>query len=184
MATESRFSRRVLGEALEGAVKAARLAKAHRHARVMMPSLASADPTVAFVFMTLAFPTALEAEGGLPGGYEQYRQARVNMLKSYCVVLLSEQRQIKTAIGIAVDAHWTQTGRVGGSEDLMAIQVDDWNEEMLAAAAGAKEHYSVLQTDRLITSHLSREEYPSLPDEPPKRRWLKHKSSRERFRKK
>ena len=184
MAMESRFSRRVLDEALEGAVKAARSAKADRYARVMMPSEASADPTVAYVFMTLAFPTALEAEGGLPGGYEQYRQARVNMLKSYCVVLLSEQRQIKTAIGIAVDAHWTQTGRRGGSEDLMAIQFDDWNEEMLADAARAKEHYSVLQTDRLITSHFSREEYPSLPGEPPKRRWPKHKSSRERFRKK
>jgi hypothetical protein len=48
MAMESRFSRRVLGEALEGAIKAARLAKAHRHVRVMMPSLASADPTVAY----------------------------------------------------------------------------------------------------------------------------------------
>jgi hypothetical protein len=138
MAMESRFARRILGEAVEGAVKAAKLAKAHRYARVIMPSSASADPTVAYVFMILAFPTDLEALGGLPGGYEQYREARVNMLKSYCLVLLSEQRQLETAVGIAVDAHWSQTGRRGGSEDLMAIQVDDWNEEMVALRPGRR----------------------------------------------
>jgi hypothetical protein len=75
--------------------------------------------------MTLAYPNEVEAEGGLPGGYEQYRRARVTMLRSYCVVLLCERRQLKTVIGIGVDAHWTQTGRLGGSEDLMAIQVEE-----------------------------------------------------------
>jgi hypothetical protein len=184
MAREGRFSRRVLGEAVSGFVKASRAAMVDRYARVVMPSDVSADPTVAYVFMTLAFPAELEAAGGLPGGYEQYRQARVTMLRSYCVVLLSEQRQIKTAIGIAVDAHWTQTGRRGGSEDLMAIQVDDWNEQMLSDVARAKEELSILLEDRLINTHTSHDEYPALPGEPPKRRWPKHKTSRERFRKK
>jgi hypothetical protein len=183
MAREGRFCRRVLGEAVAGFVKASRAAKADRYARVIMPSRASADPTVAYVLMTLAYPTELEAEGGLPGGYEQYRQTRVTMLRSYCVVLLAEQRQIKTAIGVAVDAHWTQTGRRGGSEDLIAIQVDDWNEQMLADIAKAKEEYSILLEDRLINTHTSHDEYAALPGEPPKRRWPKHKSSRERFRK-
>jgi hypothetical protein len=180
MAREGRFGRRVLGDAVAGFVKASRAAKADRYARVIMPSRVSADPTVAYVLMTLAYPTQLEAEGGLPGGYEQYRQARVAMLRSYCVVLLAEQRKIKTAIGIAVDAHWTQTGRRGGSEDLMGIQVDDWNEEMLGDVARAKEEHSILLEDRLINTHASHDEYPALPGEPPKRRWPKHKSSRER----
>jgi hypothetical protein len=184
MAREGRFSRRVLGDAFSGFVKASRDSKADRYARVIMPSHISADPTVAYIFMTLAFPTELEAEGGLPGGYEQYRQARITMLRSYCVVLLSEQREIKTAIGIAMDAHWTQTGRRGGSEDLMAIQVDDWNDQMLADVARAKEELSILQEDRLINTHTSHDEYPSLPGEPSKRRWPKHKTSRQRFRKK
>jgi hypothetical protein len=184
MAREGRFSRRILGEALSGFVKASRAAKVDRYARVVMPSRVSADPTVAYVFMTLAYPTEVEAQGGLPGGYEQYRQARVTMLRSYCVVLLHEQRHIKTTIGIASDAHWSQTGRRGGSEDLMAIQVDEWTDQMLADVAWAKEEYSILLEARLINTHRSHDEYPALPDEPPKRRWPKHKSSKERFRKK
>lgn len=184
MAREGRFSRRVLGDAVSEFVKASRAAKADRYARVIMPSHVSADPTVAYVFMTLAYPTEVEAQGGLPGGYEQYRQARVTMLRSYCVVLLCEQRQLKTVVGIGVDAHWTQTGRLGGSEDLMAIQVDEWTDEMLEDVARAKEQYSILLEERLINTHTSHDEYPTLPGEPPKRRWPQHRSSKERFRKK
>lgn len=184
MAREGRFSRRVLGDAVSGFVKASRAAKADRYARVIMPSHVSADPTVAYVFMTLVYPSEVEAQGGLPSGYAQYRQFRVTMLRSYCVVLLCEQRQLKTVIGVAVDAHWTQTGRLGGSEDLMAIQVDEWTNEMLADVAKAKEEYSILLEERLINTHTSHDEYPALPGEPAKRRWPKHKSSKERFRKK
>ncbi len=37
------------------------------------------------------------------------------------------------------DAHWTQTGR-RGSRDAMAIQVDEWTDQMLADVAWAKEN--------------------------------------------
>lgn len=71
--------------------------------------------------MFLAYPTHLEERGGLEGGYGQYRQARASMLETYCIGVLFKNRQLNTAVGIALDAHWSQTGRRGGSEDLMAI---------------------------------------------------------------
>jgi hypothetical protein len=66
----------------------------------------------------------------------------------------------------------------------MAIQVDEWTDEMLADVAMAKEEYSILLEERLINIRTSHDEYPALPGEPLKRRWPKHKSSKERFRKK
>lgn len=184
MAMENRFARRMLGESVEGAVEAAMAAKMDRYTRIIMPSQASADPRLAYVFMILAYPTELDAQGGLPRGYEQYREARASMLRAYCLVLLSEQRQLNTAVGFATDAHSTQTGRKGGSEDLMAIRVDEWTEELLADAAEAKEHYDVLRSGRLIQSNISRDEYPSLTGETAKKGWPKNRPSRERFRKK
>jgi hypothetical protein len=162
MALEDRFSRRMLGEALSGALKAANEIKQDRFTRVMLPPTGDNNTALAYILMILAYPTELEAAGGLPGGYEQYRETRARILEAYCLVLLSEQRRLKTAVGIAVDASSMKTGRRGGSEDLMAIQVDEWTGQLLTAAAEAKERYDVLRVERLVESHLSGNEYPSV----------------------
>jgi hypothetical protein len=104
MAVESRFARRMLGESVEGALRTAMEMKQDRYARVIFPTQVNADPNLAYVIMILAFPTDLEAAGGLPRGYEQYRETRAKMLESYCFVLLSENRSLHTAVGIAMDA--------------------------------------------------------------------------------
>jgi hypothetical protein len=54
MAMESRFSRRMLGESVDGALKAAMKLKQDRYARVIFPTQASADPKLAYVIMVLA----------------------------------------------------------------------------------------------------------------------------------
>ena len=107
------------------------------------------------------------------------------MLESYCFVLLSEHRNLNTAVGIAMDAHSSQTGRRGGSEDLFAMRIDNWTDEMVAEAAEAKKHYDILQEERLIKQNLSRDEFPILDEKTDDRRkWSKHKPSRMRFKKK
>lgn len=107
--------------------------------------------------MILAYRTDVEARGGLPRGYEQYRETRAKMLEAYCYVLLSENRNLHTAVGIAMDAPSSQTGRRGGSEDMFAMRIDTWTDEMLTRAAEAKQHYDVLQDDRLIKCSMSRD---------------------------
>jgi len=185
MAMESRFSRRMLGGSVEGALRTAMEMKQDRYARVIFPAQISADPKLAYVIMILAYPTGLEATGGLPRGYEQYRETRAKMLESYCFVLLSEHRNLNTAVGIAMDAHSSQTGRRGGSEDLFAMRIDNWTDEMVAEAAEAKKHYDILQEERLIKQNLSRDEFPILDEKTDDRRkWSKHKPSRMRFKKK
>lgn len=117
MAMESRFSRRVLGEAVGGALSAARELNQDRYARVIFPSQASANPQLAYVIMILAYPTDLEAKGGMKRGYEQYREVRAKMLEAYSLGALHTYRNLNTVVCIGLDAHSSQTGRKGGSED-------------------------------------------------------------------
>jgi hypothetical protein len=169
MALESRFARRVLGEGVKGAMQNALKIKTDSFARVMLPSNASADPTLAYVILILAYPSDLDKEGGLPGGYEQYRKARIQMLHSYCLTTLHRRPELKTAVGIAIDAHSSQTGRKGGSEDLMALQVSEWTPELLQRIAEAKEHLDIFNEERLVYTEGRRYEYSRAKDEVPKK---------------
>jgi hypothetical protein len=157
--------------------------KQDRYARVIFPSQASADPKLAYVIMVLAYPVDHEASGGLKRGYEQYRETRAKMLEAYSLVVLHENRHLNTVVAIGMDAHSSQTGRKGGSEDLFAMRIDEWTDELVASALKAKEHYDILRQDRLIKRKLSRDEYPHL-DEKVERRWPTHKSSHQRYKKK
>lgn len=168
MALEDRFTRRILGESVRSAYQTTLQGKYARFARVMMPSTSSRDQTVAYVLLILAYPKDLEDAGGLTEGYEQYRQARVQILEGYCLALLSDHRELKTAVGIAVDASFAQTGRRGGSEDLMAIQVDEWTDELTKEIAEAREKFDILKSERLITSSLSADDYPTKNPRPRK----------------
>jgi hypothetical protein len=185
MAMENRFARRMLGESVAGALKTAMKLKQDRYTRVIFPSQASADPKLAYVIVVLAYPTEVEAKGGLPRGYEQYRETRAKILEAYCYVLLSENPNLHTAVGIAMDAHSSQTGRRGGSEDMFAMRINTWTDEMRARAAEAKKYYGILQKDRLIKHHASHDEFPVLKEKTDDRqKWPKHKKSRLRFKKK
>jgi hypothetical protein len=132
--------------------------------------------------MVLAYPVDLEAHGGLERGYDQYRETRAALLEAYCLVVLYENRHLNSVVAIGMDAHSSQTGRKGGSEDLFAMRIDEWSDELIADAVEAKEHYDILRTERLIKQRISRNEYPVL-GETIERRWPKHKSSRQRYKK-
>ncbi len=160
LALENRFSRRILGEAVKDALNAASSEPHQRFTRIIMPSKSSANPRLLYILMILAYPTDLEERGGLPEGYEQYRRARVAMLHGYCLSALHKYRNYDTAVGIAIDASSKQTGRQGGSEDLMAIKVDEWTPDLEARVAADKEDFEILQDDRLRVHNASRFEFP------------------------
>ncbi|OCK55550.1 hypothetical protein [Bradyrhizobium sp. LMTR 3] len=182
MAMESRFSRRILGQAVQDALRTAMDQKRDRYTRVIFPGGGSADPRVAYLIMVLAYPVDLEARGGLKRGYEEYRETRAATLEAYCLVILYENRHLNTVVAIGMDAHSSQTGRKGGSEDMLTMRIDEWTDELVASAVEAKEHYDILREDRLIKKKLSSDEFPIL-GETVERRWPKHKSSRQRYKK-
>jgi hypothetical protein len=112
--------------------------KQERFARVILPSQASTDAGVAYILLILAYPVEYEARGGLKGGYDQYRRVRAKMLEAYCLTVLHNHRHLNTVVAIGIDAHSSQTGRKGGSEDLFAMRIDEWTDEMVANALEAK----------------------------------------------
>jgi hypothetical protein len=133
--------------------------------------------------MVLAYPTDLEASGGLKRGYEQYRETRAKMLEAYCFGVLFDNRSLDTVVAIGMDAHSSRTGRKGGSEDLFAMRINTWTEELEATAAEAREYYDILRDERLIKQTISQDEFPVLDDNDAKQRWSKNKPSRLRFKK-
>jgi hypothetical protein len=126
----------------------------------LLPTEGDATPGQAYVFLVLAYPEHPENE--LSGGYEQYRQARAAMLQAYCIVLLGMYRQVHTVVGIALDAKWTMKGRKGGSEELMAVSVDEWTDEMVANAAEAQEHYDIYRQHKMTYTDFHATNYPDI----------------------
>jgi hypothetical protein len=183
MAMESRFSRRMLGEAVGGALRKAKELKQDRYARVIFPSQASADPKLAYVILILAYPTDLEARGGMKRGYEQYREVRAKMLEAYSLGVLHTYRNLNTVVCIGLDAHSSQTGRKGGSEDFYAMRIDEWTPQLEAEAIKAIAHYDILKEERLIKQRVSRDEYPALGEKAAGPRWPKNKPSKSRYKK-
>jgi hypothetical protein len=93
-------------------------------------------------------------------GYEQYREVRAKMLEAYSLGVLHTFRNLNTVVCIGLDAHSSQTGRKGGSEDFFAMRIDEWTPQLEADAVEAIEHYDILKEERLIKQRVSRDEYP------------------------
>jgi hypothetical protein len=162
MALESRVIRRFLGHSVADALIRAEREKYNRFCRVLMPGPKSTHRDVIYVLLILAYPTHLE----LKGGYEQYRNARISMLHAYCLNALSENRQIKRAVGIAIDASSRVTGRKVGSEDLLALDVEKWTPGLEEELREAHKEFDIMRPDRVRREAVSFDEYPTPPDSP------------------
>lgn len=169
MALESRVYRRMMAEALVTAMRRAEERKAGRFCRVVLPGPDSADRGVAYVFLIMAYPTHLN----LADGYEQYRMARINTLQAYCLNVFSKNRHLKRLVGIAVDASPEMTGRQGGSEDILALEISEWTERLEQQARDLTEQFDIMQSNRLELSEISIQEYPT-----PRQDTLKREPSR------
>jgi hypothetical protein len=162
MALERRVNRRLLGQSVADAMVKAEREKHDRFCRVLMPGPLSADSDVIYVFLILAYPKHLE----LKGGYEQYRTARVHMLHAYCLDALSKNRETRRAVGIAIDASSRVTGRKGGSEDILALEVKEWTPELEEDLRAVREKFDIMRPERIRRGEASVEEYPT-PARPP-----------------
>ncbi len=145
MALENRNARRVFGSAFAEAIQQAEREKSMRFARVVLPANDVADPGVCYVFLVLAYPSDIE----LADGYAQYRRTRASILKSYCYVVLYENRQFERIVGVAIDASSRVTGREGGSEDLIALEVTEWTPQLEHEVEERRRHFDILSPDKV-----------------------------------
>ncbi len=140
MALENRIMRQALGSMFADVLQQAEREAKDRFVRVVLPTHGGTDPEVCYVFLVLAYPKDFE----LADGYAQYRRTRVSILETYCYVALHENRQFKRVVGVAIDASSRVTGRQGGSEDLIAVEVAEWTPELEREVQERRRHFDVL----------------------------------------
>lgn len=160
MALEPRLSRRLLGGSVADAMKTAEDKKADRFSRNIVPTAHSADETVGFVFLILAH------HGEVPGpAYDEYRKLRRVMLRGYCLKMLQDNRNLKRAVGIGIDASSKVTGRTGGSEDFYAMQIDTWSPELDKQTEELKKDFGLLKSENVTHGTVSVDEFPRVAED-------------------
>lgn len=140
MALERRVARRALGYAFTNALQEAEKQGKSRFARVILPTDGFADPELGYVFLIVAF----KDDWLVSKGYDHYREGRAAFLKAYCQVALYQFPNLKRMVGIALDASPKLTGRKGGSEDLIMMQVEEWTPELIQETLDLQKEAEIL----------------------------------------
>jgi len=73
---------------------------------------------------------------------------------------------VKRAVGIAIDASSRVTGRKGGSEDILALKVDERTPELEEDLRAAREKFDIMRPERIRRGATSVDEYPTSPKPP------------------
>ena len=146
IASETRFRRRMLVNALRGVMTAAAANPGRSRARV---SAAEEDGERVYVFLVVPKPSGEE--------YQAYREHRVAMLHAYCRCAKLKFPAAKTFIGLAFD-HPVKDYE-GLSEDLFVYQCDDLSEDERAETERHRVELGILG-DGLQTTHVHDDEFP------------------------
>lgn len=156
MAQEPRYIRRMLGSGIMGLLKVAN--QKDRNFRSMIPVLEKPNDRIAYAFMTLAYP-----EMELPGGYDQYRKVRSNMLTTYCFGILERYPHVEKIIGIATEPMLDTDNLNGFSEDMVIVeQPTEWTKELKSSLALDLKTFDIMREENLVMSSIGVDEYPEV----------------------
>jgi hypothetical protein len=157
MAMENRFSRRILGEAVQDAIYRAMKLKQDRYVRIILPGRGT-DLKAACIILVLAHPFHSEAESKVKLSYEEYRKIRAMVLEGYCLAVLHTHRSMNMVVGIGMDVDSSQSEI--GSVDFYTMQIDEWTPELEAEALEAIKDLDLLREDRMGITKSSVNEFP------------------------
>jgi hypothetical protein len=155
MAVVPRFGRRLLGNAILGALELGRTAD--RFTRGVLPGPTERNQTTGFFFMTLALPKA-----ELKRGYEKYRTTRRRMLEIYALAFLKMHPKLERVVGIATEPPRENQSH-GSSEDLIVAEVPEWTPEMLAYLEEGQNVYDIAQPGNIMEHEVHGNEFPDAP---------------------
>jgi hypothetical protein len=143
LARESRFRRRRLAAALCGLIESA-----PRNMRATRYCASSSPQEPYYVFLTLPQFDWMT--------YEQYREARRNLLEACCSTVKLKFPDAQHVVGIATEpADFDDRGR---SEDAIYFDATDWTEEHAARARELSEKFDILKNPNMFSIHD--QEYP------------------------
>lgn len=154
MAQEPRVMRRMLSERITGILEKSKLQD--RTFGSSLPTAEYPGDGTGYIFLTLALP-----KKKLEGGYQQYRQARSNMLYTYCLGTLKQFPLLKRIVGIATEPLPSPNTQSGASEDMVfVLQPNEWSLELRNEFEMLRKHYDILREDRVTFQNMGVQEYP------------------------
>jgi len=155
MALERRLHRRLLGQSVGHMFREAEDLGVDRFARVMLPQKRSADRSVGYIVLILAY-----REAKFDGDYDLYRRYRKAMLEAYCLDVLDKYPDLKRSFAIGFDASPKVTGRKGGSEDIVALEIAEWTPALKARLDEGRKIWQLMRPENVVRSALSSDEFP------------------------
>jgi hypothetical protein len=173
MALEDRVHRRMLGKAFTETLELAKRRGLDRFVRRTL-SQQPREPRTGYVFLVLAYPKDIP----LAGGYADYRKVRANILHSYCMDLFDHRPELDFVVGIGVDAAPEITGRIGGSEDLVAIERPIWTTELRERLERDREMLNMTDLSKARENHINTTEFPPDPSVSRQRRRAQERAVR------
>ncbi|PVE49931.1 hypothetical protein [Rhizobium rhizogenes] len=152
MARATRLQRRHFAQALSGAIETCEEQKAARYARVLISFDPSTNDKMAYVFLVMRETDTMSVA--------EFRRMRASILQAYCLSALNDDKELKLCVGIAVNA---QSDR-GASEELIALEQQDWTPEFLEILQTAKHQFDIsLNATMLSTRMVHQMEFPADP---------------------
>jgi hypothetical protein len=156
MALVPRHLRRLMGHGIIDAMQLG--ASEDRMTRAFLPGLTETNRSTGFFFMTLALP-----KFELGGGYEQYRQARRNMLETYALTFLRKYPNLKRIVGIATEPPVKSVRSVGSSEDLILAEApEEWSDEFIRKLEERQKLFDVVREGRFKEYRIQGNEFPDV----------------------
>lgn len=153
MALVTRFRRRLMGD---GIAEVLRDSPRHdRFTRSFLPGSTEPDQETGFFFMTFSTPKVT-----LPGGYDQYRRARLNALETYAYALLEKQPTLRRVVGIAREP-LVRKG-VGMSEDIILLEDVVWTDQLKARLADLKKLFNIMSEGNFTERAAQGKEFPDV----------------------
>lgn len=142
MASESRFSRRVLSKQILQRLKI----PPGTYRASLVPSL---QEEVLYVLLV--------CPGDNGGDHAEYRKRRTQQLYLRCIAAKAAQPNKRIIVGIALDAR-----RVGGSsEDFIYMDTSNWSDEDISKAEALRQEMSYFVQGKTKETRLDEREYPS-----------------------
>ncbi|RUV73466.1 MAG: hypothetical protein EOR30_15590 [Mesorhizobium sp.] len=136
MAAENRMNRIHLAQILWSALERAVDEGFARFIRRAMIARSRGERNVGYVFLSVAYDKNL-------GTVDEYRKYRGGMLETYCLAFFSEQPQLETVVGIALDIYRGNGEIRSRSEDLLVMDAPDWTPELEASFATNREAFGL-----------------------------------------
>lgn len=156
MALEGRFERRSHGAAILDAIRTFNGSKGDMFMRIMMPQEGKQRRPVGFFFFISTYGEWFQQNGG----YDAYRQMRMNYSELYAKAILVRYPHLERIVGISVES----PNERGSSEDIIYAKRWNYSDDEAKEILEQCDQLGIMRSDMKMRP-VQENEYPDVPDD-------------------